>query len=302
MKTTYKSKKTKTTEDIPCFLRDGSRREDPTRIRRSDGLCVTKSCNANSLLNPETGECIPKNSTKGRKLNNIRNINDLFSDDSLRKIQDNRFKQSRSTAKRVSRKKSSTKTPSTKTPSTKTPSTKKPSTKTPSTKTPSTKTPSTKTPSTKTPSTKTPSTKTPSTKTPSTKTPNSISSRTPSFNLSFLQSPSPPVNPSPFHTPVNPSQFHTPMNPSPSPYPYPSPSPSSLENPSPSVNPSPSSVNPSPRIPSIIRNFGDVNIYNNNGGIFDNNNKNLFSLHSGGSSVLEIYDVPDIIRGIKFSS
>jgi len=281
MKTTYKSKKTKTTEDIPCFLRDGSRREDPTRIRRSDGLCVTKSCNANSLLNPETGECIPKNSTKGRKLNNIRNINDLFSDDSLRKIQDNRFKQSRSTAKRVSRKKSTTKTPSTKTPSTKTPSTKTPSTKTPSTKTPSTKTPSTKTPST-------------------TKTPNSISSRTPSFNPSFLQSPSPPVNPSPFHTPVNPSQFHTPMNPSPSP--YPSPSPSSLENPSPSVNPSPSSVNPSPRIPSIIRNFGDVNIYNNNGGIFDNNNKNLFSLHSGGSSVLEIYDVPDIIRGIKFSS
>jgi len=280
MKTTYKSKKTKTTEDIPCFLRDGSRREDPTRIRRSDGLCVTKSCNANSLLNPETGECIPKNSTKGRKLNNIRNINDLFSDDSLRKIQDNRFKQSRSTAKRVSRKKSTTKTPST--------------------KTPSTKTPSTKTPSTKTPSTKTPSTKTPSTKTPSTKTPNSISSRTPSFNPSFLQSPSPPVNPSPFHTPVNPSQFHTPMNPSPSP--YPSPSPSSLENPSPSVNPSPSSVNPSPRIPSIIRKFGDVNIYNNNGGIFDNNNKNLFSLHSGGSSVLEIYDVPDIIRGIKFSS
>lgn len=257
MKTTYKSKKTKTTEDIPCFLRDGSRREDPTRIRRSDGLCVTKSCNANSLLNPETGECIPKNSTKGRKLNNIRNINDLFSDDSLRKIQDNRFKQSRSTAKRVSRKKSTTKTPST---------------------------------------------KTPSTKTPSTKTPNSISSRTPSFNPSFLQSPSPPVNPSPFHTPVNPSQFHTPMNPSPSPYPYPSPSPSSLENPSPSVNPSPSSVNPSPRIPSIIRKFGDVNIYNNNGGIFDNNNKNLFSLHSGGSSVLEIYDVPDIIRGIKFSS
>ena len=237
MKTTYKSKKTKTIEDIPCFLRDGSKREDPTRIRRSDGLCVTKSCNASSILNPETGECISKNSSKGRKLNNINNINDLFSDDSLRKIQDNRFKQSRSTAKRVSRKKRTIKRTSSTT----------------------------------------------SSRTSSKKS--TTSSRTPSPPvISFFPSPSPSsVDPSPSPSSVDPS-----------------PPPSSVDPPI--VNPvDPQPVNQVPRVPHIIRKFGDVNIYNNNG-LNDNNNKKLFSLHSGGSSVLEIYDIPDIIRGIQFSS
>ena len=50
-KTTYDSKKTKNTEDIPCFLKDGSKREDPTRFRRADGFCVPKFCNKNDILN-----------------------------------------------------------------------------------------------------------------------------------------------------------------------------------------------------------------------------------------------------------
>ena len=100
-KTLYKSKKTKTTEQIPCFLKDGSKREDPTKRRRKDGFCVTKKCNSSSILNPETGECISKSSKKGKKLSSIEDIDKLFSDKSLKEIQDNRYKQSKPKRKKI---------------------------------------------------------------------------------------------------------------------------------------------------------------------------------------------------------
>ena len=100
MTTTYDSKKTKTNEAIPCFLKDGSKREDPTKIRRSDNICVTKSCNANSILNPEDGQCVSKSTIKGSKLASVRNFDRLFSDKSLQEIQNNRFKQSKDRASR----------------------------------------------------------------------------------------------------------------------------------------------------------------------------------------------------------
>ena len=95
MTNSYKSKKTKTIEQIPCFLKDGSKREDPTKKRSKDGFCVTKKCNSSNILNPETGECISKSSKKGKKLSSIDDIDKLFSDKSLKEIQDNRYKQSK---------------------------------------------------------------------------------------------------------------------------------------------------------------------------------------------------------------
>ena len=95
MKNTYKSKKTKTIEQIPCFLKDGSKREDPTKIRREDGVCVKKKCNSSDILNPETGECIDKSTKKGKKLSENKGIDDLFSNKNLKEIQDNRYKQSK---------------------------------------------------------------------------------------------------------------------------------------------------------------------------------------------------------------
>ena len=100
-KTLYRSKKTKTTEQIPCFLKDGSKREDPTKIRRKDGFCATKKCNSSSILNPETGECISKSSKKGKKLSSNKEIDKLFSDKSLKEIQDNRYKQSKPKRKKT---------------------------------------------------------------------------------------------------------------------------------------------------------------------------------------------------------
>ena len=102
-KTLYRSKKTKTTEQIPCFLKDGSKREDPTKIRRKDGFCATKKCNSSSILNPETGECISKSSKKGKKLSSNKEIDKLFSDKSLKEIQDNRYKQSKPKRKKTTR-------------------------------------------------------------------------------------------------------------------------------------------------------------------------------------------------------
>ena len=102
-KTLYKSKKTKTTEQIPCFLKDGSKREDPTKRRRKDGFCVTKKCNSSSILNPETGECISKSSKKGKKLSSNGELDKLFSDKSLKEIQDNRYKQSKPKRKKTTR-------------------------------------------------------------------------------------------------------------------------------------------------------------------------------------------------------
>ena len=95
MKNSYKSKKTKTIEQIPCFLKDGSKREDPTKIRREDGVCVKKKCDSSDILNPETGECIDKSTKKGKKLSENNSIDDLFSDKNLKEIQDNRYKQSK---------------------------------------------------------------------------------------------------------------------------------------------------------------------------------------------------------------
>ena len=95
MKNSYKSKKTKTIEQIPCFLKDGSKREDPTKIRREDGVCVKKKCDSSDILNPETGECIDKSTKKGKKLSENKGIDDLFSNKNLKEIQDNRYKQSK---------------------------------------------------------------------------------------------------------------------------------------------------------------------------------------------------------------
>ena len=95
MTNSYKSKKTKTIEQIPCFLKDGSKREDPTKIRREDGVCVKKKCDSSHILNPETGECIDKSTKKGKKLSENKDIDDLFSDKNLKEIQDNRYKQSK---------------------------------------------------------------------------------------------------------------------------------------------------------------------------------------------------------------
>ena len=95
MTNSYKSKKTKTIEQIPCFLKDGSKREDPTKIRREDGICVKKKCDSSDILNPETGECIDKSTKKGKKLSENNSIDDLFSEKNLKEIQDNRYKQSK---------------------------------------------------------------------------------------------------------------------------------------------------------------------------------------------------------------
>ena len=107
MTNSYKSKKTKTIEQIPCFLKDGSKREDPTKKRSKDGFCVTKKCNSSNILNPETGECISKSSIKGKKLSSIGDIDKLFSDKSLKEIQDNRYKQSKPKPKKNKTKPSS---------------------------------------------------------------------------------------------------------------------------------------------------------------------------------------------------
>ena len=77
MTNSYKSKKTKTIEQIPCFLKDGSKREDPTKIRREDGVCVKKKCDSSHILNPETGECIDKSTKKGKKLSENKGIDNL---------------------------------------------------------------------------------------------------------------------------------------------------------------------------------------------------------------------------------